>query len=449
MVITGNEPGSKPGSNGKIAQQNVRRIPMKYQANKKILLVDDELNILKSLKRLISAQGYDVSTTVDPQQAIAWVTEQNFGVVISDFRMAAMTGTELLTKVRAQSPNSLRILLTGYADVGAAIEAVNHSQIYKYLTKPWSDENIKQVLLEAFRQYNLQQENQMLQIEVQRTAVQLQKMNQHLEQLVLKRTERISELNRKLETGFLASIKMMGTVAHRQQPQLVEHSKRTAALCALVAKELQFNERDILELQIAAYLHDIAESPEQSATLMNMIPNLGKAYQYVRQHCEKLDGSGVPNKFKKEEILLGSRILAVVNSYDEYLYLTAEGQAVTPSKAMAYLKEQAPLKLDAEVVAVLAKILADQGLLEAARYEENIQLYRLMPGMILARDLVSNSGQLIAPKELLITQEYLVKILQRQKEQSLPEQVTVYKNSNSQKKLSLVSSAIMNRRVKA
>ncbi|GAA0319375.1 response regulator [Psychrobacter aestuarii] len=114
----------------------------------KIAFIDDEQRILRSLK-MHFRQSHDVFTTTDPEQLIEYVSQHDVQVVISDQRMPDKQGTEVLREVKEASPNTIRILLTGYADLNAVIDSVNEGEIYRYITKPWQNDELKKVVDKA------------------------------------------------------------------------------------------------------------------------------------------------------------------------------------------------------------------------------------------------------------------------------------------------------------
>ena len=114
----------------------------------KIAFIDDEPRILRSLK-MHFRQSHDVFTTTDASELMKYVSEHNVQVVISDQRMPDKQGTEVLRDIKAASPNTLRILLTGYADLNAVIDSVNEGEIYRYITKPWQNDELKQIVNKA------------------------------------------------------------------------------------------------------------------------------------------------------------------------------------------------------------------------------------------------------------------------------------------------------------
>lgn len=113
-----------------------------------VLFLDDEERILRTLNILFRS-ACRVLTTTDPEQALAWLREHTVHVVVSDQRMPGMTGAEFLARAAQESPDSIRILLTGYAEVDAAISALNDGEIWRYLTKPWTAEGIQRTVREA------------------------------------------------------------------------------------------------------------------------------------------------------------------------------------------------------------------------------------------------------------------------------------------------------------
>ena len=116
-----------------------------------LLLVDDEPNILKSLSRLLRREGYNILTATSPADAFDLMAKHSVQVVISDQRMPDMSGTEFLSRVRQLYPHTVRLVLTGYTDLESVTAAINRGAIYKFLTKPWDDDQLREQIREAFR----------------------------------------------------------------------------------------------------------------------------------------------------------------------------------------------------------------------------------------------------------------------------------------------------------
>ncbi len=124
-----------------------------------ILVVDDEDNVCRALRRTLRQEGYHVITANDPARALELLKVTKVDMVISDHLMPNMTGLELLKTVRTRHPDCMRIMLTGHADMQTAIKAINHGEIYRFLSKPWDDTELKVMLHLAFEEQDLEREN--------------------------------------------------------------------------------------------------------------------------------------------------------------------------------------------------------------------------------------------------------------------------------------------------
>jgi DNA-binding NtrC family response regulator len=129
----------------------------------RVLFVDDEKNILNAVKRLFMDEPFEV-LTADSGAAGLDVLKQNpdIGVIVSDQRMPGMSGAEFLEQSRPVSPEAVRIVLTGYADITAAVDAINKGGAWKYLSKPWKDDHLIEVVREAAENFSLRRENRRL-----------------------------------------------------------------------------------------------------------------------------------------------------------------------------------------------------------------------------------------------------------------------------------------------
>jgi len=124
-----------------------------------LLLVDDEENILLSLRRLLRRDGYSIHLAHSGEEGLAILAQQPIGVVVTDQRMPAMTGSEFLGKVKESYPDTFRIVLSGYTEINSITDAINRGAIYKFLTKPWDDDLLRGHIAEAFSRYEMKSEN--------------------------------------------------------------------------------------------------------------------------------------------------------------------------------------------------------------------------------------------------------------------------------------------------
>ncbi len=164
-----------------------------------VLCVDDEKNILNSLKRLLRREGYRLLTANSGQEGLKLFEENEVHLVISDQRMPEMSGIDFMEKVNTEHPDTIRIVLTGYTDVDAITESINKGHVYKFLLKPWNDENLKLEIRKALEQYELVQANKRLHEQVLKQNEELQKINENLEFLVKERTKDLEVQNQALE----------------------------------------------------------------------------------------------------------------------------------------------------------------------------------------------------------------------------------------------------------
>jgi EAL domain-containing protein (putative c-di-GMP-specific phosphodiesterase class I)/CheY-like chemotaxis protein len=121
------------------------------QQQQTLLLVDDEINILNALGRALRRDGYRILTATCADEALEILGREEIDVIVSDQRMPGMTGTELLSKVKEMHPGIVRIVLSGYTDLDAITDAINQGAIYKFLTKPWNDDELRTQIRDAFR----------------------------------------------------------------------------------------------------------------------------------------------------------------------------------------------------------------------------------------------------------------------------------------------------------
>ncbi|HEX8960202.1 MAG TPA: ATPase, T2SS/T4P/T4SS family, partial [Geobacteraceae bacterium] len=127
-----------------------------------LLFVDDEEGVLNSLRRIFMEENYEILTALSAEQALAVMEKTRVHLVVSDHRMPGMSGAELLKTIKERWPETIRIMLTGYADVQSIMGAVKDGAVYKFITKPWNDEDLRLTISLALQQYVLMQENRKL-----------------------------------------------------------------------------------------------------------------------------------------------------------------------------------------------------------------------------------------------------------------------------------------------
>jgi diguanylate cyclase (GGDEF)-like protein/PAS domain S-box-containing protein len=165
-----------------LMQEPNLRLSLKERAGPALLLVDDEPGIHSALARLFRGDGYRILRAANGQEAMALLEQEEVGVIISDNRMPGMSGVALLSQVRERWPDTVRMILSGYTEVGAITDSVNQGAVYKFLSKPWDDKVLRESVTDAFRLYGVFQENRRLSRELRRTSLSLQRWQQMAQQ---------------------------------------------------------------------------------------------------------------------------------------------------------------------------------------------------------------------------------------------------------------------------
>lgn len=128
----------------------------------RILLVDDESSVLSALKRALFDEPLEIVASISAEEALKIMAEQTFKVVISDERMTGMQGAEFLAHVKADYPETIRMMLTGHATLEATMKAVNKGEIYRFFTKPWNDHDLIFSIRAALEKFDLEVQNRIL-----------------------------------------------------------------------------------------------------------------------------------------------------------------------------------------------------------------------------------------------------------------------------------------------
>jgi CheY-like chemotaxis protein len=167
---------------------------------RRILCVDDEEGVLKALKRLFFEEDCDVRTATSGEEGIRILeSTPDIQVIISDYRMPGMNGVLFLRAVSARWPETVRILLSGYSELKAVIEAVNEGRIYRFVSKPWNDDELKIAVTNAMERWRLARRNEDLAKQLQKANEDLLALNTILQERITDEVTALRERNRNLE----------------------------------------------------------------------------------------------------------------------------------------------------------------------------------------------------------------------------------------------------------
>ena len=383
-----------------------------------VLCVDDEPNILSALRRTLRADGLRVLTAQGGQEALDMLEREPVDVVISDMRMPGMDGAELLERVLERWPTNIRVLLTGHADTSAAVAAINRGRIFRYLTKPWDDAELRSVVRQGLDLLHLERERARLEALTTRQNLELRDANDRLEQRVLQRTQELAQANDSLKRSYLTSIKVFSGLIEMRGGRLAGHGRRVAAVARKLALAMGRSDDEAQQIFVAALLHDIgligvpdailakpvarctadeaaqlqrhAEIGEQA---LMPLDELQPVATLIRAHHERFDGDGFPDKRAGSEIPIGARILAVADAFDELQNGHLVEAAMSVQDARTVIRYGRGKQFDPEVVDVFLHITEPQRPKLAPEVQLGAAL--LEPDMVLARDLVSPTGVLM------------------------------------------------------
>ncbi|MEW6417012.1 MAG: response regulator [Nitrospirota bacterium] len=165
----------------------------------RILCVDDEKNVLRAIERIFLDENYEVLSASSADEGLEILnTGKPVQIVISDYRMPGKNGVDFLKEVCERWPDTVRIVLSGYADAASIVSAINDGQIYKFIPKPWNDDELKVTISNAFERYFLQKKNLELTEELRRRNDELNEINDNLEKLVSVRNAELVFQNKAL-----------------------------------------------------------------------------------------------------------------------------------------------------------------------------------------------------------------------------------------------------------
>ncbi len=397
-----------------------------------LLFVDDEPSILSSLKRLFRPHGYRIFTAEGGAAGLEILEQEHVDLVISDMRMPEMDGARFLEQARLRWPETLRILLTGYADIESTIAAINQGQIYRYINKPWDDNEIVLIVREALERRRLEQENSRLNSVVEAQNAELRELNAGLEQKVAERTEELNKAikyvksaHARLKTGFVATVQAFSGLTEMRGKNLSGHARRVADHARSLARSLDLSDAEQQTVLFAALLHDIGKiglpddildkpigaltaeqrgelmrHPERGQQALMQIEQLKDAALLIRHHHEHYDGSGYPDHLAGLAIPMGARIIAAANEYDGLISGTMVQQPMKPKDALAYLVENRGKRYDPAVIDRYMELLGEQ--LKNVIDELPVRPGSLRPGMVLSRDLMHRDGYMLLAKGYVI-----------------------------------------------
>ncbi|MGV7931273.1 MAG: HD domain-containing phosphohydrolase [Spirochaetota bacterium] len=355
----------------------------------KILFVDDDENLLASMRRSLQ-KYFNVETAVGAEAGIA-IIKDAFAVVVSDFRMPGMDGVQFLSKVREIAPNTVRMMLTGYADINTAIEAVNQGNIFRLLTKPCPQETLIAAITAGIEQYRL---------------------------IVAEREM--------MEKTLGASLKVLVELLSLANPGAFSRASRIRRYTTLLGKKMGV--KNLWQIEIAAMLSQIGcitipeetlakfyrggplsaveqrmymIHPRTGADLIGKIPRLESIAEMILFQEKHYDGTGFPEDKKVAgAIPEGARILKLAIDFD-----TLVSSGADPFNAISEIKRRDGWYDDNMVIALDA-VLKKEKLYEI----KSVSLEQLSARMIFAEDVYSEGGALLMQRGVEVTAAMILRL---------------------------------------
>lgn len=430
----------------------------------KVLFVDDEENILTSLKRLMRKHPMQCFFANSGEEGLAILKNEEVDVIISDMRMPNMDGAEFLAKCREKWPKTVRILLTGHSDISATISALNRGGIYRYLSKPWDDQELLETIEQGLRIGHLEREKLALLTLTKQQNEKLLKFNEDLERRVVSRTEEIKQTSdmlelvyQQLQDSYTTFIKLFSSVIASRRYLEKSQSQHVADLAKKMAMALKLPDDEVKTIFHACLLMDLGKlnlpdeilqlaeekiPPEKRAIFerhpllaemtLSAIPELESTASLVRSHMELVDGTGFPDKLKGNGIPRGARILRVARDFVGLQTGLLKEISLDVQEAFKLIKSYAGKKYDPYVVKILEPLSLEFSLGEEFAQEIKIDALQLKPDMVVSRDIYNSMGILMIAKGFALNRSIIDKLISINAMNEVSLKIFVYKEGKEE-----------------
>jgi len=357
----------------------------------RVLFVDDESNVLEAFKRQFR-KLFDIEVAPSGKEGLQRIAGGNrFAVIVSDFKMPVMDGVQFLSRAKEIAPESVRIMLTGYADVKTAIEAVNSGHIFRFLTKPCPPELLAQAIAAGVKQYRLiHAEKELLEQTLKGAVKVLTEVLALTNQEAFGRSTRVTRYVKKIA----ARLKSSNTWKLETAAMLSQIG------CITLPEEIlqKFCRGEALSVDEEALYR---MHPAVAADLLEKIPRMNEVAEIVACQENRFDGVGkAPVPRKGEEIPLGARILKVALDFD---ILETAGRS--QRDALQEIKGRNGV-YDPAVVAALEDVIR----MDSGYARRSCKLTELKENMIFAADVRAMDGRLLITSGNVATRPLLQRL---------------------------------------
>jgi len=423
-----------------------------------VLLVDDEPSVLSALRRLLRPARYHVVTAESGAAALSLLATTNVDLIISDMRMPYMSGAELLAHSRALYPDTMRILLTGYSEIESVVRAINEGGVYRYLSKPWDDQDLLLTVAQALEQRRLVKETERLTKLAHRQNDELRCLNAGLETQVLARTEEIhqtfmflEDAHRDLKRNFSTMVQVCASMIELRCGVLGGQSLRIGEAGRRLALSFDMSDLEAQDLFFAGLLHGIGklslpdellhksldrQSPEEiqffyqhplrAQMVLTPVAQLDRVAHIIRHQYERFNGRGTPDNLSGADIPFGSRILAVARDFEGLRSGGIVKQPASVEQAITMIKSQSGTRYDPRIVDRFIALMKDPSALSTDTPVEQIGVTDLREGMRLADDPHTGRGVLLLAKDGDLSTHQIAQVRRFQEQEGTPFTIKVY-----------------------
>jgi putative nucleotidyltransferase with HDIG domain len=293
-------------------------------AQPRLLIVDDEVEVRGVLRDLLG-DTYQCAEAASAEEALVQLRDQDYQLVISDITMSGMTGLEMIPRVRAISPDTVIVMISGMQTIESAINALRLGA-FDYLMKPFDLRQAEAAVARALEHHEL--------------VVAKRRYENHLEELVDQRTAELDQALDSLENAYRSTLHALTAALETRDAETHGHSERVVTFSLRLGREYGLSAPQMKALEFGSLLHDIGkigvpdailrkpaklteeewvrmrEHPMHGQQILRGIKFLEGAARVVAQHHEKWDGSGYPLGLKTDEIDICARIFSVADAFD-------------------------------------------------------------------------------------------------------------------------------------